>query len=63
MGVVRRGAANRFIRSERRRQLWRKHTRMVVDRRNKWFYLNETCGLNPLPENCADPECEDGDFE
>ncbi|RUO18253.1 hypothetical protein [Aliidiomarina haloalkalitolerans] len=63
MSIARRSTTKRFVRNERRRQLWRKHSRTIVDRRNKWFYLTETCALTSTPIDMADPECLDGDFE
>ncbi|RUO23647.1 hypothetical protein CWE08_03090 [Aliidiomarina iranensis] len=47
---------SRFIKNERRRQLWKRHSRNIVDRRNKWFYLTETKLRPPVCPHTPDPE-------
>jgi hypothetical protein len=47
---------SRFKRNERRQQLLKRHGRALVDRRNKWFYLTETCNRPMICPNTPDPE-------
>lgn len=47
---------SRLVKNERRRQLWKRHSRNIVDRRNKWFYLTETCLRPVMSPNTPDPE-------
>jgi len=47
----------KIMNNERRRQLWRRHSQRLVERRQKWFHIVENCDkVRAEIYDCPDPE-------